>query len=218
MSEAARLAVLVSLPVSRREHISVDNAGSRGRGDGGRCSGLPAHAWASAAVLGRGSHAQRSGACPNCWRCCGTPMHRSARTTRSSMPGWRCCVSSGSIRPGPGCGCRVPSPRQEPPGLRNVNDLAMLPGTPPIATSQIGGVDRPPAALSAIFRRAQTIFLLGDSTAQAHRALHDPTDLAQQAALAPYRISRSLHYGDLYLTVLQRGSPRQPAAQDVDSH
>lgn len=102
-------------------------------------------------------------------------------------------------------------------GLRNVNDLAMLPGTPPMTTSQIGGVDRPPADLSAVFRRAQTIFLLGDSTAQAHRALRDPTDLAQQAALAPYRISRSLHYGDLYLTVLQRGSPRQPAAQDVDS-
>jgi mannosyltransferase len=103
------------------------------------------------------------------------------------------------------------------PGLRNVEDLAMLPGTPPVATSRIGGVDRPPAALSTVFRRAQTIFLLGDSTAQARRALHDPTDLAQQAALAPYRISRSPHYGDLYLTVLQRGSPRQPAAHDVDS-
>lgn len=90
------------------------------------------------------------------------------------------------------------------PDLRNVRDLAMLPGVPPTATDQIGGTDLPPSVLSAAFGRAPTIFLLGDSLAAARRFLRDPTDLAQQAALAPYRVTRSLHYGVLSLTVLQR--------------
>ena len=90
--------------------------------------------------------------------------------------------------------------------LRNVHDLAMLPGVLPTATGQLGGVDRPPAAISKIFQTAPTIFVLGDSMAQARRSLHDPTDVAQQAALRGYRVSRSTRYGNLYLTVLQRGS------------
>jgi hypothetical protein len=98
--------------------------------------------------------------------------------------------------------------QQIEPDLRNVRDLALQPGTAPTATGELGGVDRPPAALSKLFRAAPTIFVLGDSVSQARRSLHDPTDIAQQAALSGYRVSRLLHYGGLYLTVLQHSAGR----------
>ncbi|HEY3712926.1 MAG TPA: glycosyltransferase family 39 protein [Jatrophihabitantaceae bacterium] len=94
------------------------------------------------------------------------------------------------------------------PDLRNVHDLALLPGVPPTATRELGGVDRPASALMTVFRSAPTIFVLGDSVSQARRSLHDPTDAAQQAALSGYRASRLLRYGSVYLTVLQRDPSR----------
>lgn len=99
------------------------------------------------------------------------------------------------------------------PDLRKVRDLALLPGVPPTATHQLGGLDRPAADLSGLFRSAPTIFVLGDSIQQARRSLHDPADLAQQAALHGYRVSRQLRYGSLYLTVMQRKpSDHSPAS------
>jgi mannosyltransferase len=96
--------------------------------------------------------------------------------------------------------------RKLEPDMAEITDPALLPGRPPALSQTIGGVDRSSSALAAAFARAPVIFVLGDSLATARRTLRDPTDVSQLDALRAYRVTRSLRYGDLYLTVLQLGT------------
>ena len=90
--------------------------------------------------------------------------------------------------------------------VRRVHDVAERPGGSPSATSQIAGDDRPAAELPALFASARTIFLMGDSLAQA-RAARDAVARAEDLVLRDYRVVRSVRYGDIWLTELTVRNP-----------
>lgn len=85
--------------------------------------------------------------------------------------------------------------------LNRVRDLAETPGGAPSSTAQLAGNVRPAAQLPRLFRSARTIFVMGDSPVQA-RTLRDAVDRAEESALAGYRVTASVRYGDVWLTEL----------------
>lgn len=90
------------------------------------------------------------------------------------------------------------------PDLSNVHDFALAPGGTPVDTSLIGGRDAPSAQIAARFARAPRIFVLGNAlSAETHRQL-GATDTAELAVLRSYLVVRTIRWGVVYLTVLER--------------
>ncbi len=93
------------------------------------------------------------------------------------------------------------------PDLLNVRDAALAPGGSPLATGLIGGQDQSPASIPGLFASAPRIFVLGTSLAALATRHLGPTDAAELSALQHYRVVRSIRWGVVTLTVLQR-APR----------
>jgi mannosyltransferase len=90
------------------------------------------------------------------------------------------------------------------PDIDQVRDLALAPGGAPLQTDLIGGVDQPPSRMAGLIAGTPQIFVLGDSLTSVAGQHLGATAAAELAALRAYRVVRTMRWGVIYLTVLQR--------------